>query len=138
MTPDRNSFKSFSSVRGNVVLAEKTQVQYPSISSVRLSCCLPSGNISVILLYPGNFSPSPRKSLYSSNSVKSIETFVLIDDHILHLICKMDRPAVINTFQSRNNFVFDLLPSESGSLADDTDYEFWDTTLGHLFKANLI
>jgi hypothetical protein len=50
MTPDRNCFESFSSVRGNVVLADKNQVEYTGVGSVRLSCRLPSGDISVVLL----------------------------------------------------------------------------------------
>jgi hypothetical protein len=62
MTPDRNCFESFSSVRGNVVLADKTQVQYTSVGMVRLSCGLPSGDISVVLLRRVLFVPSLWKS----------------------------------------------------------------------------
>jgi hypothetical protein len=65
MTPDRNYFESFLSVRGNVVLADKTQVEYTGVSSVRLSCRLPSGDISGVLLRRVLFAPSLRKSLYS-------------------------------------------------------------------------
>jgi hypothetical protein len=69
MTRDRNCFESFSSVRGNVVLADKTQVEYTAVSSVRRSCRLPSGEISVVLLHRVLFVQSLRKSLYSWNSV---------------------------------------------------------------------
>jgi hypothetical protein len=62
--------------------------------------------------------------LYSWNSVKSIGKFALIDDGVLSVVRKLDRSVVINTFQSGNDFVLDLVPSESGSLADDTDYDF--------------
>jgi hypothetical protein len=34
------------------------------------------------------------------------------------------RSVVIYTFQSGNNVVLDLVPRESVSLADNTDYEF--------------
>jgi hypothetical protein len=56
--------------------------------------------------------------------VKSIGKFVLIDDGILKVIHKLDRSVVIKTFQSDNDFVFDLLPSESASLADDKHSDF--------------
>jgi hypothetical protein len=137
MTPDRNCFESFSSVRGNVVLANKTQVEYTGVSSVRLSCRLPSGDISVVLFHRVLFVPSLRKSLYSWNSVKSIGKFTLIDHGVLRVVRKLDRSVVINTFQSGNDFVLDLVPSESASLADNMDYDFWHATLGHPFKANL-
>jgi hypothetical protein len=133
ITPDRNCFESFSSVRGNVVLADKTQVEYTGVGLGRLSCRLPSGDISVVLLRRSLFVPSLWKSLYSWNSVKSIGTFALIDDGVFQIIRKLDRSVVINTFQSGNDFVLDLVPSESASLADDTDYEFWHATLGHPF-----
>jgi hypothetical protein len=83
------------------------------------------------------FVPSLRKSLYSWNSVKSIGKFALIDDGVLQVVHKLDRSVVINTFQSSNDFVLDLVLSESASLADDTDYDFWYATLGHPFKANV-
>jgi hypothetical protein len=83
MTPDKNCFESFSSVGGNVVLADKTQVEYTGIGSVHLSYRLPSGDISIVLLYRFLFVPSLRKSLYSWNSVKSIAKFALIDDGVL-------------------------------------------------------
>jgi hypothetical protein len=83
------------------------------------------------------FVPSLRKSLYSWNSVKSIGKFALIDDGGLQIIRKIDRSVVINTFQSGNDFVLDLVPSESASLAEDTDYDFWHAALGHPFKANM-
>jgi hypothetical protein len=75
--------------------------------------------------------------LYSWNSVKSIEKFALIDDGVLQVVRKLDRSVVINTFQSGNDFVLDLVPSESASLANDTDYDFWHAALGHPFKANV-
>jgi hypothetical protein len=70
MTPDRKYFELFSSVRGNVVLAAKTQVEYTGIGLVRHSYYLPSGAISIVLLSRILFDPSLRKSLYSWNSVK--------------------------------------------------------------------
>jgi hypothetical protein len=137
MTPDRNFFESFSSVRGNVVLADKTQVEYPGVGLVRLSCHHPSGDISVGLLPRVLFVPRLRKSLYSWNSVKSIGKFALIDDGVLQVVRKLNRSVVINTFQSGNDFVLDLVPNESASLADETDYDFWHAALGHPFKANV-
>jgi hypothetical protein len=86
MTPHRNFFQSFLSVRGIVVLVDKTQLKYTSIGSVRLSCRLPSGAISVDLLHRVLFVPSLRKSLYSWNSVKSIGKLALIDDGILQVV----------------------------------------------------
>jgi hypothetical protein len=70
------------------------------------------------------FVPSLRKSLYSWNSVKSIGKFALIDDGVLQVVRKLDRSVAINAFQSGNDFVLDLEPNESASLADDTDNDF--------------
>jgi hypothetical protein len=137
MTPDRKCFESFSSVRGNEVLADKTQVEYTRIGSVSLSCRLPSGDISVVLLRRLNFVLSLWKSVYSWNSIKSIGQFALIDDGDLQVVQKLDRSVVINSFQSGNDFVLDLVPSESASLANDTDYDFSHAALGRLIKANL-
>jgi hypothetical protein len=97
-TPDRNFFQSFSSVRGNGVLADKTQLEYTRVSSVRLSSRLPSGDISVVFLRRVLFVPSLRKSLYSWKSVKSIGKFALIDDGVLQVVRKLDRSVVITTF----------------------------------------
>jgi hypothetical protein len=137
MTLDRNCFESLSSVRRNVVLADKTQVEYTGVGSVHLSCRLPSGDISVDLLHRILLVPSLRKSLYSWNSVKSIGKFALIDDGGLQVVRKLDRSVVINPFQSSNDFVLDLAPCESASLADDTDYEFCHAALRHPFKATV-
>jgi hypothetical protein len=137
MTPGRKCFESFLSVRGNLVLADKTQVEYTSVGSVRLSCRLPSGDISVVLLHRIPFVLSLRKSLNSWNSVKSIGKFTLIDDGVLQVVRKLDRSVVINTFQSGHNFVLDLVLSESALLADDMDYDVWHAALGHPFKANV-
>jgi hypothetical protein len=137
MTPDRNCFESFSSVRSNVVLADKTQVEYTGVGSVHCSCRHSSGDISVVLLHHVLFVKSLRRSLYSWNSVKSIGKFALIDDGVLQVVRKFDRSVVINTFQSANDFVLDLVPSESASLADDMDYDFWLAALGHPFKAKV-
>jgi hypothetical protein len=86
MTLDRNCFKSFSSVQGNVVLADKTQVESTGVGSVPLSCRFPSGDISVVLVCHVLYVPSLRKSLYSWNSVKSIGKFALIDDGVLQVV----------------------------------------------------
>jgi hypothetical protein len=137
MTPDRNWVESFSSVRGNVVLADKTQVENTGVGSVCLSCRLPSGDISIVLLCSILFVPSLRKSLYSWNTVKSIGKFALIDDGVVQLIRKIHLSVVINTLQSGNDFVLDLVPSTFASLADDTDYDFWHASLAHLFKATV-
>jgi hypothetical protein len=75
--------------------------------------------------------------LYSWNSVNSIRKSGLIDDGVLQVVRKLYRSVVINTFQSGNDFALDLVPTESASLADDTDYDVWHAALGHLFKANL-
>jgi hypothetical protein len=61
----------------------------------------------------------------------------LIDDGILQVVCQLDRSVVIDIFHSSNEFMLDLLPTESASLADDTDLECWYALLGHLFKANI-
>jgi hypothetical protein len=124
LTPDRNCFESFASVRGNVIRADKTQVDYTSVDSVRLCCRLPSADISVVLLRRVHFVPSLRKSLYSWNSVKSIGKFALIDNDVLQAVRKLDRSVVVNAVQSGNDFVLDLEQSESASLANDTDYDF--------------
>jgi hypothetical protein len=51
LTLDRNWFESILSVRSNVILAQKTQVEYTGIGSVCVSGRLASGDISVVLLY---------------------------------------------------------------------------------------
>jgi hypothetical protein len=137
MTPDWNCFESFSPVRGYVTLADKTQVEYTGVGSVRLSCRLPGGETSVVLLRRVLLVPSFRKSLYSWKSVKSIGKFALIDDGVLQVVRKLDRSVVINTFQSGNDFVLDLLPSESASPASEPGYDFWHAALGHPSKGNL-
>jgi hypothetical protein len=48
----------------------------------------------------------------------------LIDDGILQVVRKVDRSVVINTFQSRHDFVFDLELSKSALLANEMDYDF--------------
>jgi hypothetical protein len=68
------------------------------------------------------FVPNLQKSLYSWNSGKSIGNFALIDEHILQVVRKLDRSVVINTLQSGHDFILDLVPIESASLDDDTDY----------------
>jgi hypothetical protein len=75
--------------------------------------------------------------LYSLHSVMSIGKFAIIDDGVLQLVRKIDRSVVINTFQSGKVFVLDPVPSESASLADNTDYDIWHAVLGPPFKANL-
>jgi hypothetical protein len=68
------------------------------------------------------FGLSLQKSVYSWNSVKSMGKFALINDGILQVVRKLGRSVVINTFQSGNNFVLDLVPSESPLIVDGTDY----------------
>jgi hypothetical protein len=63
MTPDRNCFESFSSVRSNILLADKTEVEYTGIGSVHRSSLRPSGDIVIILLHRILFVPSLWKSL---------------------------------------------------------------------------
>jgi hypothetical protein len=130
-------FDSFSSVQGYVVLADTTKVEYTGVGSVRLSCHLQSRDISVVLLPRSLFVPSLCTSLYSWNSVKSIGKFALMNDGVLQVVHQIDRSLGINTFQSSNDFVLDLVRSESASLADDTDYDFRYTAVGHPFKANM-
>jgi hypothetical protein len=48
----------------------------------------------------------------------------MIDDGVLQVDRKFDRSVVINTFQSGKDFILDLVPSESVSLANDIDYNF--------------
>jgi hypothetical protein len=48
-------------VLSNVVLTDKTQVEYTGVGLVRLSCRLPSGDISVLLVGRILFVPSLRK-----------------------------------------------------------------------------
>jgi hypothetical protein len=98
MTSDRNYFESFSSVQGNIILANKTQVEYTDIGSIHLSCHLPSRDISIVLLHRILFFPSLQKSLYSWNSVKLIGKFALIDDGVLQVVHKLERSIILNTF----------------------------------------
>jgi hypothetical protein len=63
--------------------------------------------------------------------------FALIDDGVLQVNRMFDRSVVITIFQSGNNVVLDLIPSESASIADDTDYDFWHAALDHPFKASM-
>jgi hypothetical protein len=69
--------------------------------------------------------------------VKSLGKFALIDHGVLQVGRKLDRSVVINIFQSGDDFVLNLVPSESASLANNTDYDFWHAALGHPFKANV-
>jgi hypothetical protein len=137
-TPNRNCLESFSSVRGKIVYPDKTQVDSTGVGLVRLPYCLPSGDISVVLLHRVLIVPSVQTALYSWNSLKSIGKFVLINDGTLQVVHKTDISVVINSCQSSNDFVLDLVPSESASLADDMDYDFYYALLGHPFKANVI
>jgi hypothetical protein len=75
--------------------------------------------------------------LNSWNSVKSIKKLALIDDGDLQVNRKIDRSVVINNFQSSNDFGLGLLLSESSSLTDDTDFEFWHAALGYEFTAQV-
>jgi hypothetical protein len=90
MTRDRNWFQSVSLVRRIVGLTDKTELEYTSVGSVRLSCHLLSGDISVVLLRGVLFVPSLWKSLYSWNSFKSIGKFALIDDGVVQVVRKLD------------------------------------------------
>jgi hypothetical protein len=137
-TPDRNCFEYFSPVRGNVILLEMTKIEYTDVGSVRLLCHLPRGDISLVLICSILFVPNFRKSLYSCITVKSIWKVVLINDGVSQVVHKLDKSVIILTFQSGNEFIHDPVQSESGSLADDTDYECWHTLLGHLFNTNVI
>jgi hypothetical protein len=67
-------------------------------------------------------------------SVKSKGKLALINDGILHVVCKIDRSAVITALQFCNDCVLDLIQTGSGYLADDIDYDFWYAALGDLFK----
>jgi hypothetical protein len=98
MTPDRICFESVSSVRGNIVLAEKTQVEYTGIGSVPLFCNIPSRDISIVLWCRVLIVPRLRKSSYIWNIVKSIEKFGLIDDGVLQVVRKLYRSVLINTY----------------------------------------
>jgi hypothetical protein len=113
------------------------QVEKTSVGSICLSYRLQSGDMSVVLLYHVLVIPSLRKSLYSWTSVKSIGKFAIINHPISQVVPKLDSSAVSNPFQSKNNFVLDLVPSKSASLANDTNYDFWHTFLIHLFNANV-
>jgi hypothetical protein len=64
------------------------------------------------------------KSLVSLNSIRLIEKFALIDDGVLQMIHKLNISEDINTLQSGNDFVLDLVLSESASLVNDRDYKF--------------
>jgi hypothetical protein len=55
--------------------------------------------------------------------------FALIDDGGLQVIPKVGRSIEINSFESCNNYVLDLEPKESVSLADDTDYDLQNSTM---------
>jgi hypothetical protein len=63
-----------------------------------------------------------------------IAKFVLIDNGVIQVVRKFDRAVVLHTFQSDNDFVLDLVPSESASLAQGSDYDFWYAALGYAFK----
>jgi hypothetical protein len=63
--------------------------------------------------------------------------FAQINNGILQVVPKLDRSVVINTFECCNNINLDLVPSESPSLVDDIDYDFWNAALVHPFKANM-
>jgi hypothetical protein len=137
MPPVRNWFESGSSDRGNVGWADMIQVEYTGLGLVFLRCRLPSGDISGVLVRGVLCVPSLWKCLYSWNSVKSIGKFALIDDGVFEGVRKLDRSVVINTFQSGNDFVLDLEPSESASLGDDRDYDFSHAAVSYPFKANV-
>jgi hypothetical protein len=75
--------------------------------------------------------------LYRRNSVNIIVKVVMIDVGVLQVVHNLDRSVVINTFQSGNDFVLDLVLSKSASLADNTAYDFWHAALAYPFKANV-
>jgi hypothetical protein len=137
MAPDNNYLESMSSVQYKIVFADNTQVVYTGIRSVPLSCHLLSTYICLVMLHRVLFILCLRKSLYSWNSVKSIEKFPLIIHGGLQVILKLNRSVVINTFQSANDFDLDIVQSEFASFADDTDYEFWYAAFGHIFKIHV-
>jgi hypothetical protein len=89
---------------------------YTGLGLVRISCRLSSGDNSVVLLHWSLVVPILRNSLYSWNSVKSRGPFALINYHDLQVIHKIDRCVVIHTFQTSNDFVLDLVLSESRCL----------------------
>jgi hypothetical protein len=137
MTLDSNWFESVSTVSGYIVFGDKTQVKYTEVDSDSLCYCLSQRDISVVLLHHHLFVGGLRKSLYSWNSIKLLGKFALNDNGNLLVVRKLDRSVPLNLFQSAKNFVLDLILSESTSHADNTDYDFWNPTLGPLFKANV-
>jgi hypothetical protein len=80
---------------------------------------------------------SLRKSKDSSNSSKLLQIYALIYNSHLQLAQNIDRSVMINTYQSTNNVVVDLILSDSASLTNDADYNFQHAILGHPFKANM-
>jgi hypothetical protein len=64
-------------------------------------------------------------------------TFALIDVRGLEVVYKLDRSVVIDTIQSGNDCVLDLVPTESASLADDTNNEFRHPAFGQPEIANV-
>jgi hypothetical protein len=50
-------------------------------------------------------------------------------------VSKIVRSVEINTFQSSPDFVLDIIPSDSSSLADNSNYDFWHVPVGHPCKA---
>jgi hypothetical protein len=64
-------------------------------------------------------------------------TFTLIDDDVFQIVRKVHISGIRNTFQSGYNFFFDLVPSESASLANKLDYEFCYAALGYPFKGHV-
>jgi hypothetical protein len=75
--------------------------------------------------------------LSSWNCIKSIVKFAQMDNGVLQVVLNLDRSVVINAFESWNDIDLDLVPSESPSLVDDMDYDFWHPALVYPFKANM-
>jgi hypothetical protein len=65
MIPDRNDVEYFSSFRSNVVLANKTYVEYTGIGLFHIRCRMPIRDIAILLLHRILFVQSLRKSIYS-------------------------------------------------------------------------
>jgi hypothetical protein len=56
---------------------------------------------------------------------------------VLQVVRLLDRSGVLTISQSGNDYVLDLVPSESQSLVHDPDYDFWHPAIAYLFKANV-
>lgn len=130
MTSNADLFQTFTPVRGNVKLADKTCIPYTGSGTVILQCLVGNGKVFKLRLNRVLLVPDLGKSLFSWRAVKSLGKYVLIDDGILCLKRKSDNICVLETTDRNKAFFLNLSTSDQQASVAES-YEFWHSALGH-------